>query len=153
MIMTSRQQNTTGKQGYAETIAKHKISFMIIVFAGYIAASLMFYLDFYFVQHQLSFVDVGICLFFVIFHFTHTKQKWIPLILLIGLIYISYAIFVKTSPFVLNSIHWAYSVFLGLLLGETIQSTIITTQMTFSRSKQGWDESYLKQLTHIPQHL
>ncbi|MBO1996671.1 hypothetical protein J4714_12060 [Staphylococcus epidermidis] len=73
--------------------------------------------------------------------------------MLIGLIYISYAIFVKTSPFVLNSIHWAYSVFLGLLLGETIQSTIITTQMTFSRSKQGWDESYLKQLTHIPQHL
>ncbi|MFC1451092.1 hypothetical protein ABXK36_35395, partial [Bacillus cereus] len=62
MIMTSRQQNATGKQGYAETIAKHKISFMIIVFAGYIAASLMFYLDFYFVQHQLSFVDVGICL-------------------------------------------------------------------------------------------
>lgn len=87
--MTSRQQNATGKQGYAETIAKHKINFMIIVFAGYIAASLIFYLYFYFVQHQLSFVYVAICLFFVIFHLTHTKQKWIPLILLISLIYIS----------------------------------------------------------------
>ncbi|WP_157998019.1 hypothetical protein [Staphylococcus epidermidis] len=58
---------------------------MIIVFAGYIVEPLMFYLGFYFVQHQLSFVYVGICLFFVIFHFTHTKQKWIPFILLIGL--------------------------------------------------------------------
>lgn len=35
MIMTSRQQNATGKQGYAETIAKHKLSFIIITFDSY----------------------------------------------------------------------------------------------------------------------
>lgn len=153
MIMTARKQNATGKQGYAETMAKHKISFIIIAFAGYIAAPIMFYLGFYFVNQQLSFVYVGICLIFVIFYLSHTKQKWIPMILLIVVIYIGYAIFVETNPIILNSINSAYSIFLGLLLGEIVQSIIITTKITFSRSKQDWDGTNLEQLTHIPQHF
>lgn len=153
MIMTARKQNATGKQGYAETLAKHKISFIFIAFSGYIAAPLMFYLGFYLVDQQLSFLYVGLCLIFVIFYLTHTKQKWIPLILLIGLIFIGYAIFVETNPIILNSINSAYSMFLGLLLGEIVQSIIITTKITFSRKKQDWDGTNLEQLTHIPQHF
>lgn len=35
MIMTVRQQNATGKQGYVETMAEHKLSFIIITFDSY----------------------------------------------------------------------------------------------------------------------
>lgn len=153
MIMTARKQNATGKQGYAKTLAKHRISFILIAFAGYIAAPLMLFLGFYFVKQQLSFVFVGICFVFILFYLTHTKQKWIPLILLICVLYIGYAIFVETNPIILSSINLAYSIYLGLLLGETIQSIIITTKIVFSRSKQAWDGTNLEQLTHIPQHF
>lgn len=153
MIMTARKQNATGKQSYAETLAKHRISFILIAFSGYIAAPLMLFLGFYFVKQQLSFVFVGICFVFILFYLTHTKQKWIPLILLTCILYIGYAIFVETNPIILSSINLAYSIYLGLLLGETIQSIIITTKIVFSRSKQAWDGTNLEQLTHIPQHF
>ncbi|CDM14983.1 hypothetical protein SEB_p202448 (plasmid) [Staphylococcus epidermidis PM221] len=35
MIMTVMQQNATGKQGYVEIMAKHKLSFIIITFDSY----------------------------------------------------------------------------------------------------------------------
>ena len=35
MIRTSKQENATDKQGYVETLAKHKLSFIIIAFDGY----------------------------------------------------------------------------------------------------------------------
>lgn len=153
MVLSPKKQQETGQQGYAITGSKSKLSSILVVFSGYIAAPIMFYLGFYFVNQQLSFLYVGICLIFVIFYLSHTKQKWIPMILLIVVIYIGYAIFVETNPIILNSINSAYSIFLGLLLGEIVQSIIITTKITFSRSKQDWDGTNLEQLTHIPQHF
>ena len=43
-----------------------------------------------------------------------------------------------------------FNVILGLLLGETIQSIIITAKTVFSQSHQEWDGSLLQRLTLIP---
>ena len=39
---------------------------------------------------------------------------------------------------------------LGLLLGETVQSIIITTKTNFSKKSSEWDGSAMRSLTLIP---
>lgn len=150
MILSNKKQQASGKQGYATTKANHRFKFIFITFFGYVAPPLMLLSGIYFAYHSLTFVFLFLCIFFLIFYFAMTKQKWIPLLLLIIVGYGCYNIIFQHHPIIINSTSIIYNILLGLLLGEVIQSLFITTQITFSKNTDEWDGSALKMLTHIP---
>lgn len=151
MVLSAKKQQETGKQGFAITKAGSRFTFIIISFMGYISAPLMFFLGCYLIIHNLSFIFVALCMLFVLFYLVKTKQKWIPLILLIIVIYSGYSVYIDTNNNTNLIINSVYNILLGLLLGEIIQSIVITTKITFSNTNTEWDGSALRRLTHIPE--
>lgn len=150
MVLSPKKQQATGKQGFAITTGKNRFSFIFITLMGYISAPLMLFLGCYLIIKDLSFVFVALCLFFTAFYFVKTKQKWIPLILLLIIVYSGYSIIFEPNPYTMIIISIVYNLLLGLLLGETYQSIIITSKITFSKKKPEWDGSAMKDLTHLP---
>lgn len=150
MMLTQKQQQQSGKQGYAITRAKNKFQFAFITFFGYVAPPLMLFSGVYFASRGVTFVFLFLCIIFLVFYFVMTKQKWIPLVLLILVGYACYNIVLQHYSIVTQSTSLLYNVLLGLLLGETIQSMIITTQTTFIHKTEEWDGAAMRKLTLIP---
>ncbi len=150
MVLSPKKQQETGKQGYAITKARSRFTFIIIAFMGYVSAPLMFFLGCYLITHNLSFIFVALCLLFVLFYLAKTKQKWIPFILLLIVIYSGYNVYTNATSDTNLIIDSVYNILLGLLLGETIQSIVITTKIAFSNQQTEWDGSSMYNLTHIP---
>lgn len=150
MVLSQKKQQETGKQGYAVTRANNKFKFIIITFFGYVAPPLMLFSGVYFAYKDMTFIFLILCILFLIFYFVMTKQKWIPLILLIIVGYACYNIIVQHYSLVTGGTSIFYNLLLGLLLGETIQSIIITTKTTFSKQTSEWDGSAMRSLTFVP---
>ncbi|MFW2451809.1 M50 family metallopeptidase [Staphylococcus cohnii] len=153
MVLSAKKQQQTGKQGYAITGSNSRFSSICVALAGYIAAPLMFFLGCYLIKMDLSFVFVLINIYIAFFYLIHTKQKWIPIIIIFVLLYVGYNIFTESSDYLITSVNIIYNILLGLLLGEILQSIIITTKTLFSKGNSEWDGSALKQLTHIPEFV
>lgn len=150
MVITPKGQKQTGQQGYALTASNSRIGEILVTFFGYISAPLMLYLGSFLIFKNLSFLFILICLFFLIFYLFHTKQKWIPFLLILIIIYSVYTIFWSHNEDFLLSLNWVYNILLGLLLGESLQSIITTTKVNFKDRNNDWDGAILKSLTHIP---
>lgn len=150
MVLTPKQQQRSGTQGFAITSNKNKISEVITIFMGYISAPLMLILSIYLIIHEKSYIFIILCIFFALFYVVHSKQKWIPLILTIVCLYFGYNIYFEGYMIILNSIDIIYSILIGLLLGETIQSIITTFKVHFIERNNTWDGALLKQKTFIP---
>lgn len=150
MVLSHKQQQLTGKQGYATTRANSKFKFMVITFFGYVAPPLMLFSGVYLAYKDMTFIFLFLCIIFLVFYFAMTKQKWIPLVLLLVVGYVCYNIVVQHYSLVTISTSVIYNILLGLLLGETIQSIIITTKTNFSKNHSEWDGSAMKSLTLIP---
>ncbi|WP_415843483.1 M50 family metallopeptidase [Staphylococcus gallinarum] len=150
MVITPNSQKRTGQQGYALTSSNSRISEILVTFFGYISAPLMLYLGCFLIFKNLSFLFILICLFFLIFYLFHTKQKWIPLLLILIIIYSVYTLFWSHNEQFLSTINLVYNILLGLLLGESIQSIITTAKVNFKDKNSQWDGAILKQLTLIP---
>src|SRR5699024_9430577 len=102
-------------------------------------------------KHDLTFIFVFIIFVFTIFYLTHTKQLWIPIAIVFILGYSIYTMYTSNNAYMTLSIDTIYNILLGLLLGEIIQSIIITTKTLFSNGNPEWDGSSLKKLTMIPE--
>lgn len=150
MVLSQKKQQESGKQGYAVTRANHKLKFVVITFFGYVAPPLMLFSGVYFAYNDMTFIFLLLCLLFLVFYFIMTSQKWIPLILLLIVGYACYNIIIQQYSLVTASTSFIYNVLLGLLLGETIQSIIITTKTTFSKQSSEWDGSAMRSLTFLP---
>lgn len=150
MVLSQKQQQESGKQGYAITRAKNKFQFMVITFFGYVAPPLMLFSGVYFAYKDMTFIFLFLCIIFLVFYFAMTTQKWIPLILLIAVGYACYNIIIQHHSLVTSSTSIIYNMLLGLLLGETVQSIIITTKTNFSKKPSEWDGSAMRSLTLIP---
>lgn len=150
MVLTPKKQKELGAQGYAITSSKTRIGNIITTFMGYVSSPIMLFVGVYLVNKQMSYVFILLCLFFGLFYLVHSKQKWLPLLLIVILFLSGYNIIFDSITFLLSSINVVYSILLGLLLGETIQSIIITTKVNFSEKNNNWDGALLKQKTYIP---
>lgn len=150
MVLSHKQQQESGKQGYAVTRAKNKFQFIIITFFGYVAPPLMLFSGVYFAHKDMTFIFLSLCIIFLVFYFVMTTQKWIPLILLMIVGYACYNIVIQHYSMITSSTSIIYNVLLGLLLGETIQSIIITTKTNFSNKSTEWDGSAMRKLTFLP---
>lgn len=150
MVLSPKKQQETGQQGYAITGSKSKLSSILVVFSGYIAAPLLLFIGTFLIENNLSFIFVIINIYISIFYLINTKQKWIPLLIIIILIFACYHIWGSSNPLTYSLINTVYNILLGLLLGETLQSIIITTKVNFKDRNNDWDGAILKSLTHIP---
>lgn len=150
MVVTPKSQKQSGQQGYALTSSNSRIGEILVTFFGYISSPLMLYLGCFLIFKDLSFLFILICLFFLIFYLFHTKQKWIPLLLILIIIYSVYTIFWSHNENFIFSLNLVYNILLGLLLGESLQSIITTAKVNFKDKNSQWDGAILKQLTFIP---
>lgn len=150
MVLTHRGQTKKGAQGYAETAPRGRLSAIITAFTGYVFPPLMFFLGVYLITHQYSFIYVLILVFLSFFYLAHTRQLYLPLLFIVILLYTGYDLSInriEITNWMLDSI---FNIILGLLLGEMIQSIVITAKTVFSQSHQEWDGSLLQRLTLIP---
>lgn len=152
MVLTPRGQEKTESQGYAVTTPKNRLSGVLIGLMGYMFPPFIYLLGIILLYNQMSIAFLSILLLLTLYYFWHTSQKWIPLLLLLGLIYSVYYVYTNSIEVTISMylIHFIYNLILGLLLGEIIQSIIITTKVNFSRQKMEWDGLMLRRLTFIP---
>lgn len=149
IVLTHLGQSHTGSQGFADTVPRNKLSGVLIFLAGYLTPPLFFDLGFYFIHRHQAYIYILILLLLGIYYLMHSDQKWIPIIIIIAMVMSGYQFYVSSD--IIHYLHdEGYSIFLGLLLGEMIQSIIITTQLTFSRHTSEWDGSMLKDETFVP---
>lgn len=150
MILTHRGQVKNGAQGYAETIPRGRVSAILTTFMGYANPPLMFFLGIYLIEKQMSVLFILVLVLFSLFYLVHTRQIFVPLIMLAILLYSGYMLSLRSSGFISVSFDVIYNVILGLLLGEIIQSILITGQIILRGEVKQWDGKALARLTFIP---
>lgn len=144
MILTLHERDKTGALGFAQIEFKNWLSKVLSAFCGYIAPPLMFLTGIYLLSHQYSIVFVLLFIIMIINWFIHSSQKWVTLLIIIGMIALN--IYPDLTQMPLEII---LNIILGLLLGESIRSIFTTMQVNF-KDKTGWDGSALKSSTLIP---
>lgn len=149
IVLTHLGQSHTGAQGFSDTVPRNKVSGILIFLAGYLSPPLFFALGFYFIQRHQAYIYILILLLLGFYYLIHSDQKWIPIAIIFAMVMSGYQFYVSSD--MIHYLHdYGYSIFLGLLLGEMIQSIVITTQLTFTRHTSDWDGSMLKNETFIP---
>lgn len=149
IILTKRGMNKTGSLGYAQTSPSGFFSGIIMSVLGYIFPPLLFLLGFYFVSIDKSFIYIGILILMALYYLKKTSQKWIPILILLLLFYSGYDLKMNDMSMISGLMFTGYSVILGLLLGEIIQSLLITTQFTFDSGDDSSDGYQLSERTVI----
>lgn len=152
MVLTPKRQMREGMQGYAETASHNRLSRILITFAGYTFPPLMFITGVFLAVNGYSIIFVIILIIFFLYYLWHTSQKWLPLLILILLLYAAANMVVSFSEWGVNAVNIAYNIVLGLLLGEMIQSIVLTARINFKNEVE-WDGTTMRQLTYLPATL
>lgn len=150
MIMTHREQTKQGAQGYAKTIPRNRLSAILMTFMGYIMPPLIFYLGIILILNKLSVIYLLILALGVLFYLSKTRQIFIPLLMLVIILFTGYDLSIRSTSMVNDVLNIGFNVILGLLLGEMVQSILITGKMCLSRNGSSWDGKTLFKLTFIP---
>lgn len=151
VVMTRRERQETGQQGYAVTQSKSRIGQIFTTIGGYIMPPLM--LSIGLIMQSKGQGVIFILLYVAIFlYFTFvTSRKVAPMMIIAFLCLIVYLGLQSEnlhnySLIYLLVYHWL----LGTLLGEVIQSSITIAQLTFARPQPNWDGTALRSITHVP---
>ena len=150
MVLTPRGQDKTGAQGLAKIMSTSRISNILSTFSGYLFPPVMLGLGIWSVDTGNSLIYMLIILLLLGFYYLHTSQKYLPVVFIVILI----AFGINQSDLInfVNNLDMSvvYNILMGLLLGETVQSVIITSKIYFKNSKTDWDGAALRRLTLIP---
>ncbi|WP_159314921.1 M50 family metallopeptidase [Mammaliicoccus sciuri] len=151
VVWRRKERMETGRQGYAVTGSKSRLNQFITTLFGYIMPPIMLILGVWLKHHTFGPIFLIILLIMFLFYVILTSKKFIPSIILVIITVALYE--VLSAPNIHDFgqiITYIYHISLGTLLGEVAQSSITIFLLTFSRSRQEWDGSQLKQLTKIP---
>lgn len=151
VVWRRKERMETGRQGYAVTGSKSRLNQFITTLFGYIMPPIMLILGVWLKHHTFGPIFLIILLIMFLFYVILTSKKFIPSIILVIIAVALYE--VLSAPNIHDFgqiITYIYHISLGTLLGEVAQSSITIFLLTFSRSRQEWDGSQLKQLTKIP---
>ncbi|WP_337020789.1 M50 family metallopeptidase [Mammaliicoccus sciuri] len=151
VVWRRKERMETGRQGYAVTGSKSRLNQFITTLFGYIMPPIMLILGVWLKHHTFGPIFLIILLIMFLFYVILTSMKFIPSIILVIIAVALYE--VLSAPNIHDFgqiITYIYHISLGTLLGEVAQSSITIFLLTFSRSRQEWDGSQLKQLTKIP---
>lgn len=149
MVLTPGRQRDEGRQGYTETASRSRLSSMLVTFAGYAFPSLMFLSGVFLAVHGYSIIFMGLLTLFFVYYLMHTSQKWLPILIIILLVFVIINMVASFSEWADTIINIGYNIVLGLLLGEMIQSILLTSRIVFSNDIE-WDGTAMKRLTHLP---
>jgi len=150
IVLTKHGQEKTSSMGYVDTQPRGWLSSIITLLFGYMMPPIIYGLGFYFVSTNQSFIFVGILFILGIYYLIKSRQKWIPIIILGLLVYLGYDLKFNDVSMISEVMFMGYSVILGLLLGEIVQSIIITAQTSFDSSDTSSDGKKLQEKTMIP---
>lgn len=151
VVATRSERNATGQQGYAVTQSRSRSGQIFTTIGGYIMPPLMFTLGLYFQSKGQGALYILIYVLIFIYFTWKTSRKWVPLLLIVFLVLISYLGIQSENLSHYSVIYMlVYHVILGTLLGEMIQSSITIVQLTFARPQPDWDGTALKMLTKLP---
>ncbi|NGX76879.1 M50 family metallopeptidase [Staphylococcus sciuri] len=151
VVWRRKERMETGRQGYAVTGSKSRLNQFITTLFGYIMPPIMLILGVWLKHHTFGPIFLIILLIMFLFYVILTSKKFIPSIILVIIAVALYE--VLSAPNIHDFgqiITYIYHISLGTLLGEVAQSSITIFLLIFSRSRQEWDGSQLKQLTKIP---
>lgn len=151
VVWRRKERMETGRQGYAVTGSKSRLNQFITTLFGYIMPPIMLILGVWLKYHTFGPIFLIILLIMFLFYVILTSKKFIPSIILVVIAVALYE--VLSAPNIHDFgqiITYIYHISLGTLLGEVAQSSITIFLLTFSRSRQEWDGSQLRQLTKIP---
>lgn len=151
VVWRRKERMETGRQGYAVTGSKSRLNQFITTLFGYIMPPIMLILGVWLKHHTFGPIFLIILLIMFLFYVILTSRKFITSIILVIIAVALYE--VLSAPNIHDFgqiITYIYHISLGTLLGEVAQSSITIFLLTFSRSRQEWDGSQLKQLTKIP---
>ncbi|MEB6195063.1 M50 family metallopeptidase [Mammaliicoccus sciuri] len=151
VVWRRKERMETGRQGYAVTGSKSRLNQFITTLFGYIMPPIMLILGVWLKHHTFGPIFLIILLIMFLFYVILTSKKFIPSIILVIIAVALYE--VLSAPNIHDFgqiITYIYHISLGTLLGEVAQSSITIFLLTFSRSRQEWDGSQLRQLTKIP---
>ncbi|PTJ62679.1 M50 family metallopeptidase [Mammaliicoccus sciuri] len=151
VVWRRKERMETGRQGYAVTGSKSRLNQFITTLFGYIMPPIMLILGVWLKYHTFGPIFLIILLIMFLFYVILTSKKFIPSIILVVIAVALYE--VLSAPNIHDFgqiITYIYYISLGTLLGEVAQSSITIFLLTFSRSRQEWDGSQLRQLTKIP---
>jgi hypothetical protein len=152
MVLTPGRQRDEGRQGYTETASRNPFSSMLVTFAGYAFPSLMFVGGVFLAVHGYSIIFMGLFTLLFVYYLVHTSQKWLPFLIIILLTFVIINMAGSFSEWIDFAVSTGYNIVLGLLLGEIIQSILLTARVTFKRGIE-WDGTAMKRLTHVPVSL
>lgn len=151
VVWRRKERMETGRQGYAITGSKSRLNQFITTLFGYFMPAIMLILGVWLKHHTFGPIFLIILLIMFLFYVILTSKKFIPSIILVMIAAALYE--VLSAPNIHDfgqMINYIYHISLGTLLGEVAQSSITIFLLTFSRSRQEWDGSQLRQLTKIP---
>ncbi|MCD8777570.1 M50 family metallopeptidase [Mammaliicoccus sciuri] len=151
VVWRRKERMETGRQGYAVTGSKSRLNQFITTLFGYIMPPIMLILGVWLKHHTFGPIFLIILLIMFLFYVILTSKKFIPSIILVIIAVALYEVLSAPNIHGFGQIiTYIYHISLGTLLGEVAQSSITIFLLTFSRSRQEWDGSQLKQLTKIP---
>lgn len=151
VVWRRKERMETGRQGYAVTGSKSRLNQFITTLFGYIMPPIMLILGVWLKHHTFGPIFLIILLIMFLFYVILTSKKFIPSIILVIIALALYEVLSVPNIHDFGQIiTYIYHISLGTLLGEVAQSSITIFLLTFSRSRQEWDGSQLKQLTKIP---
>ncbi|AVQ34224.1 hypothetical protein C7J88_08640 [Staphylococcus muscae] len=151
VVMTRKERQQTGQQGYAITQSEHRLGQIFTTIGGYIMPPLMLSIGLIMQSKGQGVIFillyVGIFLYFTFI----TSRKMAPMIIIALLCLIIYLGLQSENLHNYSVIYFfVYHWLLGTLLGEVIQSTITIAQLTFTRPQPNWDGTALRNITHVP---
>lgn len=151
VVWRRKERVETGRQGYAITGSKSRLNQFFTTLFGYIMPPLMLMIGVWMKHHTFGPVFIIILLIMFLFYVMITSKKFIPIIILAVIICALYEIMSAPNVHDFAQITtYIYHLSLGTLLGEVAQSSITIFLLTFSRDRNEWDGSQLRQLTKIP---
>lgn len=151
MNLTQRSQDHTQAQGYAKIKNGNGLSQVLTAFMGYATPILVFYFGVKWIEEGFGALFILCLILMMCFYATHTRQIWIPVLFVFFFGFTEVGMNMTESALAITPMSILYSAFLGLLLGEIIQSLFIMSRLVFK--DQVWDGYELAKLTYVPKFV
>lgn len=150
MVLSKKEQFETNTQGYALTQPTNRFGMVLTAFMGYITPPLTLLIGIICIENGWSIIFVSLLIGVTFYYFFMSKQKLVSVIPLLLMILVLYNIYHGHITQLQLGIDVVFNIYFGLLLGETIESILITANANFKQHGIVWDGSILRKMTFIP---
>lgn len=151
IVVRPSERRATSQQGYAVTRSRGLLGQIITTLGGYVMPPLMLFIGIMLITTHYPILFIVLYAIIFICFLVITSRKVMPICIIALLAVAMYFNSMQDSALSLNHIvPVIYHFILGVLLGETLQSTWTILQLTFTRHTTSWDGRALADMTRLP---